>query len=216
PNNYCGPSAPSATFSFTTGTPGTCPAGTTASTVYEETFDTTNGGWTAAGTGGTAWLYGAAPAGTGFTTPVWKAADNTVTSDRTLTSPTIVVPAAQSVILTYDAWHKSEQDPPSGCWDSSSLEASTDGTTFNYLDASHMFTDPYNGTASPGAPLAGRQGWCYPGPAGTAAPSPSVVDLDSFATQSLKLRFRMVSDSNTAATAPNGLIIDHVKVQICQ
>ncbi|MEO7326876.1 MAG: hypothetical protein ABIW82_18795, partial [Dokdonella sp.] len=40
PNNYCGPSAPSATFSFTTGTPGTCPAGTTASTVYEETFDT--------------------------------------------------------------------------------------------------------------------------------------------------------------------------------
>ncbi len=216
PQNYCGLGLASATFSFTTGTPGTCPVGTTASTVYEETFDTTNGGWTAAGTGGTAWTYGIPPASTGFLTAAWKATDNIVSSDRTLTSPAIVIPAAQSVILTYDAWHNSEQDPPSGCWDSSSLEASTDGTTFNYLDASHMFTDPYNGTASPGAPLAGRQGWCYPGPNGLTAPSPAVVDLDTFAGQSLKLRFRMVSDSNTAATAPNGLIIDHVKVAVCQ
>jgi len=216
PSNYCGPSASSPTFSFTTGTPGTCPAGTTASTIYEETFDAGAGGWTAAGTGGTGWTQGAAPAGTGFTTPVWKVPDNTVSSDRTLTSPAIPVPAAQSVILSYDAYHRSEQDPPTGCWDSSSLETSIDGTTFNYLDASHMFTDPYNGTASSGAPLAGRQGWCYPGPAGTATPSPSIVDLDSFAGQNLKLRFRMVSDSNTAAAAPNGLIVDHVKVQVCQ
>ena len=217
PSNYCGPNQPSATFSFTTGTPGTCPSGTTASTVYEETFDAGGGGWTAAGTGGTGWTQGAAPAGTGFTTPVWKVPDNTVSSDRTLTSPTIPIPTAQSVILSYDAYHKSEQDPPSGCWDSSSIETSTDGTTFAYLDASHMFTDPYNGTASPGAPLAGRQAWCYPGPGGTAAPSHSIVDLDSFAGQSLmKLRFRMVSDSNTAAAAPNGLIVDHVKVEVCQ
>ncbi|MEO7433819.1 MAG: hypothetical protein ABIR62_17770 [Dokdonella sp.] len=217
PSNYCGPSAPSATFSFTTGTPGTCPAGTTASTVYEETFDAGAGGWTAAGTGGTGWTQGAAPAGTGFTTPVWKVPDNTVSSDRTLTSPAITIPTAQSVILSYDAWHKSEQDPPTGCWDSSSLETSTNGgSSFDYLDASHMFTDPYNGTASAGAPLAGRQSWCYPGPAGTAAPSPSIVDLDSFAGQSLQLRFRTVSDSNTAAAAPNGMIVDHVKVQICQ
>jgi hypothetical protein len=216
PRNYCGPGLPSPTFSFTTGTPGTCPAGTTISTVYEETFDAGAGGWVAAGSGGTGWLQGTAPTGTGFTTPVWKVPDNTVSSDRTLTSPAIVIPTAQAVILSYDAYHKSEQDPPTGCWDSSSLEASTDATTFNYLDASHMFTDPYNGTASAGAPLAGRKGWCYPGPAGTAAPSHSIVDLDSFSGQSLKLRFRMVSDSNTAATAPNGLVIDHVKVEICQ
>ncbi|MBA8888539.1 hypothetical protein FHW12_002772 [Dokdonella fugitiva] len=217
PSNYCGPSAPSATFSFTTGTPGTCPGGTTSTTVYQENFDAGAGGWTAAGTGGTGWTQGAAPAGTGFTTPVWKVPDNTVSSDRTLTSPSIVLPAgAQAIILSYDAYHKSEQDPPGGCWDSSSLEASTNGTTFDYLDASRMFTDPYNGVASAGAPLAGRQGWCYPGPAGTAAPSHAIVDLDSFAGQSVNLRFRMVSDSNTAAGAPNGLAIDNVKVEACQ
>ncbi|MGN6519010.1 MAG: hypothetical protein ACTHK2_06270 [Dokdonella sp.] len=217
PSNYCGPSVPSATFSFTTGTPGTCPAGTTANTVYQENFDAGAGGWTAAGTGGTGWTQGAAPAGTGFTTPVWKVPNNTVNSDRTLTSPAIALPAgAQSIILSYDAYHKSEQDPPSGCWDSSSLEASTNGTTFDYLDASRMFTDPYNGTSSPGAPLAGRLSWCFPGPAGTSAPSHAVVDLDSFAGQSINLRFRMVTDSNTAAAAPNGLAIDNVKVEACQ
>jgi hypothetical protein len=216
PHNYCGDGAVSSTSSFTTGVPGTCPTGTTISTVYSQTFDVDGGGWTAGGTGATGWTQGAAPAGTGFATPVWKVPDNTTSSDRILTSPAIVIPAAQSVILSYDAYHKSEQDPPGGCWDSSSLEASTDGATFNYLDAGRMFTDPYNGTASAGAPLAGRQGWCYPGPAGTAAPSHSIVDLDSFAGQSLSLRFRMVSDSNTAAAAPNGLVIDNVKVEVCQ
>jgi hypothetical protein len=217
PHNYCGDGPVSVTSTFTTGVPGTCATGTTISTLYSQNFDVDGGGWVAAGTGATGWTQGAAPAGTGFTTPVWAVPDNTTSSDRTLTSPTIVVPlTAQEVILSYDAYHKSEQDPPGGCWDSSSLEASTDGSTFNYLDASRMFTDPYNGTASPGAPLAGRFGWCYPGPAGTAAPSHSIVDLDSFAGQSINLRFRMVSDSNTAAGAPNGLIIDNVKVEVCQ
>jgi len=217
PHNYCGDGPVSSTFSFTTGVPGECPAGTTISTLYEDAFESGTNGWTAGGTGATGWTQGTPPAGTGMSTTVWQVPDNTTSSDRTLTSPVIAVPGTvQSVILSYDVYHKSEQDPPGGCWDSSSIETSTDGTTFTYLDASHMFTDPYNGTASAGAPLAGREAWCYPGPGGTSAPTHSIVDLDSFVGQNLQLRYRFVSDSNTAATAPNGILIDNLKVEVCQ
>ena len=217
PHNYCGDGAVSATFTFTTGVPGECPAGTTISTLYEDAFEGGANGWTASGTGGTGWTQGAPPSGTGMSTTVWQVPDNTVSSDRSLTTPVIAVPgSAQSVILSYDAYHKSEQDPPTGCWDTSSIETSTDGTTYTYLDASHMFTDPYNGIASAGAPLAGREAWCYPGPAGSSAPTHAIVDLDSFAGSNLQVRYRMASDSNTAASAPNGIVIDNFKVEICQ
>jgi len=217
PHNYCGDGPVSATFSFTTGTPGECPAGTTISTLYEDDFESGVNGWTEGGTGGTGWTQGTPPSGTGMSTNVWKVPDNTVSSDQTLDTPVITVPSGVAgVILSYDAYHKSEQDPPTGCWDTSSIETSTDGTNFTYLDASHMFTDPYNGTASAGAPLAGRLAWCYPGPAGSSAPTHSIVDLDSFAGQNLTIRYRMVSDSNTAAPAPNGIVIDNFKVEICQ
>jgi len=216
PHNYCGDGPVSATFSFTTGVPGECPAGTTASTLYEDAFESGANGWVAGGTGATGWTQGTPPGGTGMSTNVWQVPNNTTSSDRTLTSPVIAVPAAQSVILSYDVYHKSEQDPPTGCWDSSSIETSTDGSTFTYLDASHMFTDPYNGTATAGAPLAGREVWCFPGPGGASAPTHSIVDLDSFVGGNLQLRYRFVSDSNTAATAPNGIVIDNFKVEICQ
>ena len=109
------------------------------------------------------------------------------------------------MILSFDAYHKSEQNGPGACWDLSSMETSTDGTTFTYLDGGHMFTDPYNGAGSNDTPVGSREGWCYPGPAGASVPTHSIVDLDSFIGQNVKVRYRMTTDSNTAATAPNGL-----------
>jgi hypothetical protein len=216
-SNYCGAGAVSQTFSFVTGIPGTCPAGTTATTVYEDDFENGINGWVASGTGGTGFTQGAPPANTGMSTNVWKVPDNTTTSDQMLDSPSIVLPAgAAGIILSYDAFHTSEQNGPGACWDLSSMEASTDGTTFNYLDGSRMFTDPYNGAGSNDTPVGSREGWCYPGPAGAHVPTHAVVDLDSFAGQTIKLRYRMTSDSNTAATAPNGLVIDNFKVEACQ
>jgi hypothetical protein len=40
--------------------------------------------------------------------------------------------------------------------------------------------------------------------------------MGSFAGQNMKLRFRMVSDGNTVAPAPNGFVIDNFKVDVCQ
>lgn len=218
PGNYCGAGATSAVFSFTTGTPGTCPSGTTLSNVVTYGFE---GGaepaWTAGApgdAGGTAWSAGTAPAGTtGFTGNVWKVPNNAVTSDRSVLSPSIAIPAAQAVILSYDAYHSFEIDGPAGCWDAASLEAKIGAGSFAQLLAGRFFTDSYDGTITAGAPLAGRQGWCHQA-TGTAAKR-SIVDLDDMAGQTVQLRFRASSDSNTTATAPNGMAIDNLRIDIC-
>jgi len=217
PHNYCGDGPVSATFSFTTGVPGTCPAGTTLTTVYQDAFETGVNGWVAGGSGSTGWAQAAPPAGTGMSTIVWKVPDNAVSSDRTLTTPVIAIPAgAAAVFASYDAYHKGENNGPGACWDQGVLEASNNGTSFGYLDATHMLTDPYNGAASNDTALGNLMSWCYPGPAGASVPTRAVVDMGSFAGQNMQLRFRMVSDGNTVAPAPNGFVIDNFKVDVCQ
>jgi hypothetical protein len=217
PHNLCGDGPVSATFSFTTGVPGVCPAGTTSTTVYQDAFESGINGWVAAGSGSTGWTQSTPPSGTGMSTNVWKVPDNNVSSDRILTTPVIAIPSgAAAVFASYDAYHKGEQNGPGACWDEAVLEASNDGTTFAYLDATHMLTDPYNGAASNDTVLGTKMGWCYPGPAGSSVPTRSVVDMNSFAGQNLQLRFRMVSDGNSTAPAPNGFVIDNFKVDVCQ
>jgi hypothetical protein len=217
PHNYCGDGAVSATFSFTTGVPGQCPSGTTATVLYSDDFESGVNGWLAGGTGDVGWTQAAAPSGTGMSTTTWQVPDNDTTSDRTLDTPTLALPAsAVSVILAFDAYHKAEQNGPGACWDLSSMEYSNDGTTFTYLDGTHFFTDPYNGVGSNDTPVGAREGWCYPGPAGSNLPTHSIVDLDGFIGQTIQLRYRMTSDSNTTAQAPNGLIIDNFQVTVCQ
>jgi hypothetical protein len=44
----------------------------------------------------------------------------------------------------------------------------------------------------------------------------SVVDLNGFAGQTIRLRFRATGDDNTAASAPNGFEIDDIRVFGCQ
>ena len=228
-SNYCGDGTFSAARSFVTGTAGVCGAGQSRVVVFSDDVETGTNGWTTAGTGGTAWSRQAAVAGTRMSTMVWRVQNNTVTSDRQLVSPVIAIPGgATDVTLSYDTHHSFEIDGPAGCWDAGSLEVSTDGgSNWTYLDDSRMFTDPYVGTISDGAPLAGRGGWCHltvqpfsflSGFEDTAQllPARNIVDLSGFAGQNIQLRFRATSDSNTAATAPNGWSIDNIRVQRCQ
>jgi hypothetical protein len=214
-NNYCGVGAFSSVRSFTTGTAGQCPAGQTAVAMLDDNVEAGINGWTTSGTGGTAWSRQTALAGTGMSTMVWRVPNNTVTSDRSLTSPAIVIPAAAtSLTLSYDTHHNFEIDGPGGCWDAGALEISVDGgTTFTYMPDSRMFTDPYDGLISDGAPLAGREAWCHLLPGLSIR---NIVDLTGFDGQTVQLRFRTTSDSNTAATAPNGWSIDNIKVERCE
>jgi len=49
-----------------------------------------------------------------------------------------------------------------------------------------------------------------------APPARSIVDLDAYIGQSVQLRFRATTDSNTFAPAPNGMSIDNLRVEVCQ
>ncbi|MEO6076065.1 MAG: hypothetical protein ABIP56_04595, partial [Dokdonella sp.] len=213
PANYCGNGTVSATRSFTTGTPGTCPSGTAKTTLYMDDFELA-GTWTTSGTGGTAWTRGPAVAGNGLSTNVFSIPNNVVTSDQSLTSQSITIPAlASSVILSYDVFHSFEVDPPAGCWDGASLEMKLGTGTFDAVPDSSMFTDGYNGTITAGAPRAGTRAWCViNSPLGLR----SIVDLDAAVGQgSAQLRFRTSSDTNTGAAPPNGMAIDNLKVEAC-
>ena len=213
--NYCGNGSFSATRTFTTGIPGTCPAGTTLTNVFTDAFESGANGWTTDGTGGTAWTQAAALAGTGMTTTVWRVPNNTVTSDRGLISPSFAIPpGVTAAFVSFDAHYSFETDTAPGCWDGGAIEAKrTADPTFLYRGPSVVFTNGYNGVLLAGAPLAGRDVWCR---LPTPSPARSIVDLDEFIGQSTQLRFRATSDSNTAALAPNGMGIDNLRVDVCQ
>ncbi|MBL0163605.1 MAG: fibronectin type III domain-containing protein [Xanthomonadales bacterium] len=218
PQNYCGNGAPSAVFAFTTGLIGQCPGGTVRTTVYSSDFQTIPAaGWTIDGSGGTAgWTQQAAPAGTGMSTTVFGIPNNATTGDRGLISPVVVVPAAQAVFLTFDTYHSFETDGPTGCWDNATIQVKSGAGPFTYLENSSLFTDPYDGVVSAGEANAGALGWCHkPSPVPTGGKQ-SIVDLNSYAGQSINIRFRAVSDSNSIGTAPTGMFIDNLKVDVCQ
>ncbi len=216
-SNYCGNGAMSAIRSFTTGVPGQCPSGTTLTNVFTDDFNGGANGWTPGGTGPLPWVQQTAPVGIGLSTMVWRVPNNALTSDQTLVSPNIVLPSgAPTVILSFDAYHSFETDPPNGCWDGAAVEAKTTAAAdWSYLGANRIFTNGYNGTITAGAPLAGRDVWCYT-PTGNTAQR-TIVDLDAFNGETIQLRFRETSDTNTVAnpTTSNGLSIDNLRVDAC-
>ncbi len=219
PRNYCGAGAVSLVRFFTTGVPGQCPAGTTASVVFEDTFENGTNGWLVETMGLYPWLLQTAPPDIGLSTTVWRVANNALTSDQGLVSPEFAIPAnSQSVILSFDAYHSFELGSvPPGCWDGAALEArSTSIRQWEYQGAHRIFTNVYNGRLLPEAPLAGRDVWCRV-PTGDTAQR-TIVDLDRFAGQTIQLRFRATTDSNTVAlpTISNGLSIDNLRVEACQ
>lgn len=212
--NYCGDGAVSTVSRFVTGVPGTCPAGTTASVLFQDDFQSGVNNWTVSGSGGASWAQVVPAAATGITTTAWQIVNNEVTSDQVLSSPNLVIPAnAARVLLSYDAYHSFETNDPDGCWDGVSLEAKPTGVAEVVLSGDRMYTDPYTGLISAGAPLAGRLAWCAQT---TTPPRRSIVDFDGFTGQTVQLRFRASSDSNTVGVAPTGMAIDNLKVEICQ
>jgi hypothetical protein len=213
PTNYCGDGATSTVSSFTTGTPGVCPVGTTTTIVFQDDVQGGVNGWTTDGTGGTNWAQQAAAAGTGLTGTVWTIPNNAVTSDRGLISPVIAIPAnATAATLSYDAFHNFEIDGANGCWDATSLELKRGAGAFDYVDEGRLFADAYTGVISAGAPLAGRRAWCH---LNSPLPIRALVDLDDTAGQSIQLRYRQSSDSNTTAGAPNGFALRNIRIEAC-
>jgi choice-of-anchor B domain-containing protein len=203
----------SAPFRFTTTAPAAgCPLGTSAQTAFSESFENGAPGWAHSGTGDT-WAASGARTHDGALS--FKAVDSATVSDQRLVSPAITVPAGQSpVTLQFWNWQGIEAEVPSaaltvGCRDGGMLEVSTDGGG-SWLPVVALLTDPYDGQVSTGTgnPIAGSSAWC-------GDPQDwlnSVVDLSTWAGQTVRFRFRLGTNSSVAR---EGWYLDELKVQGC-
>lgn len=102
------------------------------------------------------------------------------------------------------------EDSSTGCYDGGLVEISTDdGVTWTQLTPAPE-TDPYDGSISTGYsnPAGGSSAWC----GDPSDWSRTVVMLSSYAGQTIRLRFRMSTDSSVSR---EGWYIDDVVVKSC-
>ncbi|HLA79023.1 MAG TPA: hypothetical protein VJU18_15710 [Vicinamibacteria bacterium] len=208
--NACGAGSNSTAFSFTTQPlPGDCGTGTVANTVYSQDFESGAGGWTHSGTGDT-WALSTANPHSG--TQSFFAADPVTVSDQRLVSPAIVIPAGNPPV-TLKFWNWQHMETTSGgCYDGGILEVSTDGgTIWTQVGGASLLTDPYDGPVSTccSNPIASLNAWCGNNPQPYLN---SIVDIGSYAGQTVQFRFRLGSDNSVSRP---GWHIDDVVVQNC-
>lgn len=202
-SNGCGAGEWAETAAFVTQIAG-------CSTLYgPEGFESGTAGWTTGGIGNT-WQRSTARAYSG--SYAFYANGVATVSDQRLESPSITLPAdATSVTLKHWNWRNIETST-GGCYDGGILEVSTDGgSNWTQVPNADIPVDPYNGVinSSFSNPLGGRDAWC----GNVGAWRESQADLSAYAGQTVKLRFRLGTDSSTSR---EGWYIDDVSLEICQ
>lgn len=214
-DNVCGTGPVSAVFDFTTlALPGDCPIGAAQTAVYATDFESDNSAWTlgSGSTGSSNWAISTARPHSG--TNAYLAQDISTVSDQRLVSPEVVLPTGQAPLsLIFWGDQTIEDTGSGGCYDAAVLEISTNGgTSFTQVTGAALLTDPYDGPVNGGFsnPLAGLGAWC--GDPQTYLRS--VVDLTSYAGQTVRFRFRVGTDTS-AGRAPHGWYIDDVTIQSC-
>lgn len=134
--------------------------------------------------------------------------DPAAVSDQYLVSPSIsLVDGADSAALIF--WSKQEiEDMSSGCYDGGLLEISTDdgGSWTQIVPTVDVYDGPVS--ASYDNPAAGLDAWCGDPEDWTK----SVVMLSAYSGQTIRLRFRMTSDSSVSK---DGWYLDDLRVQSC-
>jgi hypothetical protein len=195
--------AVSSVFNFRTiPGPGDCAAGQTANIVFSENMESGAPGWTSAAiTGSNTWALSTAfPA-----SPVnaYRGVAHTATGDQYLETPTIAVPstgASRSLVFN----QRVAMEPNgANCYDGGQLQVSVNGGAFTQITAGitgRPYTGNLDGTAGPA--------WCNTTPYTLTA-----VDLQPYAGQNVKFRFRILSDINTILG--DGWNIDDVRIQTC-
>ncbi len=206
--NACGAGPVSATWEFTTAAlPGDCGVGTIPDIAFTEAFEDGAGGWTHGGDGDSWTLSGTRVHGGSF---AYHATGTDGITDQWLESPNVVLPSDSPVTLQFWNWQEIESSF-SGCYDGGVLEISIDGgASWTLLSTTAMQTDPYDGPISTafGNPLGGEDAWC-------GEPQDwlrSVVDLDPYASELARFRFRLATDSSSGR---EGWYIDDLTIQSC-
>ena len=176
--------------------------------LFDDDLEGDTSGWTSSGTGDT---WGPSGARTHSGANAFNAEDVAAVSDQYLVSPAVSLPTG-SAPLTLQFWnHQTIEDSGSGCFDGAVVEISIDdGATWTRLET-ELLTDPYDGPVSTGFsnPIGGENAWC-------GDPQDwleSIVDLDAFAGETVRFRFRLATDSSVGR---EGWYIDDVVVQGCE
>ncbi|MFO1507547.1 MAG: hypothetical protein U1F23_10855 [Lysobacterales bacterium] len=212
--NVCG-GAVSAVSSFVTQPgPGQCSSGTPVTTLFSDNVENGTNGWTHGANGvADTWTRGNAAHDGSF---AWQANNppSGTPGNQWLVSPAVTLPTGLPG-LTLQYWN--EQDMKSGpnasCYDGAIVEVSLDGgSTWTQVAGSNLLTTPYDGTISDGFgnPLGGDQGWC----GDPAAYAQSIVDLSSWAGQTVQFRFNFGNDHFQHRSDP-AWAIDDIVVQGC-
>jgi hypothetical protein len=205
--NACGTGVNSAAFSFTTRpAPGQCalPPPVQPLVNYADNMENGANGWTVDPPTGTTWSQSTASPSSGLRS--WLAVDVVTASDQRLISPAIALPAGQTYMtLRFD--HEVNMEPNGGgaCFDGGFVEISTDnGTTWTPIPATDVLEDFQDGPLD-----GGQQAWC-----GTQAYTRTSLDIASYAGQTVRFRFRAITDGSVGF-APEGWYVDDVQVIGC-
>ena len=193
---------------------GDCGVDVAPTIVFDDDMESGAGGWThgaasgsidlwtlgdTARSGALAWQAGAPAAGT--------------PNDEWLISPSIALPG-DLASLSLKFWNsQSLKSSSGGCQDGAVLDISTDGgSSWLAVASSLLLSDPYDGAISSAFqnPLGNRQGWC----GDPQAYVDSIVDLSSYAGETVKLRFNLGHDRFAHRADPNWAI-DDVRVAGC-
>jgi hypothetical protein len=209
-SNACGDSAFTVARSFITLTQaGDCPFGATPQVLHNVDFEAGAAGWADASSGSYHWALATSDAHS--PTHAFFAQDPTVTSEQRLVSPAIVLPASTEQPLSFSFWQKyAFEGSTSSCYDGGLLEISTNGgSTWTQVPVTQLLTTPYNGTiySGYGNPLGGKPGWCA-----DMDWARTVVNLNSYAGQTVQFRIRLGSDSSVGDT---GWYVDDARIQSC-
>lgn len=207
-DNACGAGGPSEVSRFTTRpVPGQCGQGYVPDVLLWEDFESGGVGWSHGGDGDSWAIVDYAEA----RGSAYHAEAPGFVTDQWLASPVVVLPEDRND-LTLAFWNtQSMEARQDGCFDGGVLELSSDdGQSWQEVD-SGLLTDPYDGpiSASYGNPLGGREAWC-------GDPQDwlkSVVGLDRYAGQAVRVRFRLGTDSSVGRA---GWSVDDVVVQGCR
>jgi hypothetical protein len=160
--------------------------------------------WTHGGSGDT-WALSTARAHSGSYS--FHATDVSNVSDQRLESVDVPLPATPGIRLEFWNWQEMEARSD-GCFDGGILEVSTNGgATWTQLPSTVMQTDPYDGDISTccSNPLADLDAWCGDHQDWLL----SVVDLDAYAGQTVRIRFRLGTDSSVSR---EGWYVDDVRI----
>jgi hypothetical protein len=208
------PSAGNAQDFTTLALPGDCPVDSAPTVVFTDDMESGAPGWTHAAASGQTdtWTLGST---SHDGTHAWQANAPAPghANDQWLISPSVVLPNNLTT-MSLKFWNQQNLKSTSGgCFDGAILEVSTNGgSSWTQVPTGSLLTDPYDGTISAGFgnPLAGDQGWC----GDPQAYLNSIVDIQSYAGQTVQFRFNLGHDSLSHRGNPNWAI-DDVQVTGC-